>query len=334
MKILQIANYTEGVGGISVQVKLQRDKLRGEGLICDTISTKGSMVTRCKAIYELFTRGRGYDVFHIHACSGRGFLPAVLGISIGRLLKKHIILTYHGGGAERFFQSRHGIVKFFLSRTSENIVLSAFIGKVFDRFGIKYSVIPNIVELNETVFRIRPEIMPKFICLRSFYETYNIKCALRAFQIVQSEYSDASLTLLGDGPLRSECEQFVNENHLKNVIFAGQIPNGAIFDYLDKADIMVSSSRFDNMPVSILEGFNAGLLVIASNVGGVPYMVNHRIDGLLFEDDNPKDMAEQMLYALSHQNHVGMMIQNARKHLKDYSWEQLRDRYLGLYRMN
>lgn len=334
MKILQIANYTEGVGGISVQVKLQRDKLRGEGLICDTISTKGSMVARCKAICELLTSGREYDVFHIHACSDRGFLPAVLGVSIGRLLKKRIVLTYHGGGAERFFRKRHRFVKFFLSRTSENIVLSVFIGKIFDRFGFKYSVIPNIVELDETVFRIRPEIMPKFISLRSFYETYNIKCSLKAFQIVQSKYPDASLTLLGDGPLRPECEQFVNENHLKNVIFAGQIPNGAIFDYLDSADIMVSSSRFDNMPVSILEGFNAGLLVIASDVGGVPYLVSHRINGLLFEDDNPKDMADQMLYALSHQDHVGIMIQKARKDLKEYSWEQLRDRYLSLYSTN
>ena len=81
MKVLQIANYSEMGGGISVQVKLLRDLLRGEGYTCDILSTKGSAAKRVKVICALFSKGRKYDVFHIHACSGRGFLPAVLGIS-------------------------------------------------------------------------------------------------------------------------------------------------------------------------------------------------------------------------------------------------------------
>ena len=332
MKILQIANYTEGVGGISVQVALLRDLLRNEGYTCDIVSTKGSIIKRINAVFELFIKGREYDVFHIHACSDRGFLPAVLGIRIGRLLKKRVVLTFHGGGAEGFFRRKEKFVKRYLTRTSANIVLSGFIGRVFDRYGIPYTVIPNILVADSSTFRTRTEIRPRFIGIRSLTETYNIKCTLRAFAIVLEQYPEARLTLLGSGPLKSELEQFVADHHIPNVTFVGQIPNTEISRYLDEADIMVSSSRFDNMPVSVLEGFRAGLLVISSKVGGVPYMIEDGRNGLLFESDNDRQMAEKMLAAVEDPDATLWMIANARQSLEDYRWENCREKLLALYK--
>ena len=332
MKILLIANYEEGVGGISVQVKLQRDLLRGDGNVCDILSTKGSVAKRIKAVFALLSKGRKYDVFHIHACSDRGFLPAILGINIGRLLKKRIVLTFHGGGAEGFFRKKERFVKRYLSRTSANIVLSGFIGRVFDRYGIPYTVIPNVLEADGSAFRARTEIHPRFIGIRSLTETYNIKCTLRAFAIVLEKYPDARLTLLGGGALKAQLEQFVADHHIQNVTFVGQVPNTEISRYLDEADIMVSSSRFDNMPVSVLEGFRAGLLVISSNVGGVPYMIEDGRNGLLFESDNDRQMAEKMLAAVENPDATRRMIANARQSLEDYKWENCREKLLALYK--
>ena len=332
MKILLISNFEEGVGGISVQVSMLRDKLRGEGFTCDILSTKGSISKRIKALWALLSKGRKYDVFHIHACSDRGFLPAILGINIGRLLKKRIVLTFHGGGAEGFFKRKQKLVKRYLNRTSANIVLSGFIGRVFDQYGIPYTVIPNILESDDSTFRARTEIKPKFISIRSFTETYNIKCTLKAFQAVQEKYPEATLTLLGGGPLKSELEQYVIDNHLQNVSFVGQVPNTDIYRYLDDADIMVSSSRFDNMPVSILEGFKAGLLVIASNVGGVPYMIEDGQNGLLFENKNDHQMAEKMIAAVEHPEATLQMIENAHHCLDAYKWENCREKLLALYK--
>lgn len=331
MKILLISNYTEGVGGISVQVKLLRDLLCGEGCVCDILSTKGSIAKRIRAVFALLSQGRKYDVFHIHACSDRGFFPAILGINIGRLLKKRIILTFHGGGAEGFFKRQQGLVKRYLSRTSANIVLSGFIGRVFDQYGIPYTVIPNILESDDSAFRARTDIKPKFISIRSFTETYNIKCTLRAFDAVQKKYPNATLTLLGNGPLRSELEQFVADCHLQNVTFVGQVPNTEIYRYLDEADIMVSSSRFDNMPVSILEAFKAGLLVICSKVGGVPYMIEDGRNGMLFESDDDRQMAEKMIAAVEFPEHSLEMIKKAHLSLKQYTWEVVSTRLLPLY---
>ena len=332
MKILLIANYEEGVGGISVQVKLQRDLLRRDGHDCDILSTKGSFAKRIKAVFALLSKGRGYDVFHIHACSDRGFLPAVLGIRIGCLLKKRIVLSFHGGGVKGFFRRKEKFVKRYLTRTSANIVLSGFIGRVFDRYGIPYTVIPNILESGGSTFRARTEIKPRFISIRSLTETYNIKCTLKAFGTVQEKYPDASLILLGDGPLRSELEQYAADRHLQNVFFVGQVPNTEIYRYLDNADIMVSSSRFDNMPVSVLEGFKAGLLVIASNVGGVPYMIEDGQNGYLFESDDDRQMADKMFAAVEHPESTLKMIENAYQCLDDYKWENCREKLLALYK--
>lgn len=331
MKILQIANYEEGVGGISVQVRLLRDLLCGDGYTCDILSTKGSVSKRIKAAIALLSKGRKYDVFHIHACSDRGFLPAVLGIRIGRLLRKRTVLTFHGGGAEGFFRRKQKFVKRYLTGTSANIVLSGFIGRVFDRYGIPYIVIPNVLEAGGSTFRARTEIKPRFISIRSFTDTYNIKCTLKAFETVREKYPDASLTLLGSGPLKSELEQYVSDRQLQNVVFAGQVPNSEIYRYLDQADIMVSSSRFDNMPVSVLEGFKAGLLVIASKVGGVPYMIEDGKNGLLFESDNDRQMAEKMLFAVEHPEDTLTMMENAYRCLDSYKWENCREKLLNLY---
>ena len=332
MKILQIANYTQGKGGISVQVGLLHKKLCEEGFSCDIISTKGTPIQRIRAVWRLLTKGRDYDVFHVHACSDRGFFPAVVGISVGRLLKKRIVLTYHGGGAESFFKKKTKLVRHYLTRTSANIALSGFIGNVFKEYDLPYVIIPNIIELDGGLFRKREVINPNFICTRSLVETYNIECTLKAFQIVQKEYPEATLTILGDGPLRESLENFVKGNGLQNVHFTGLVKNTEIYDYLDKADIMVSSSRADNMPVSILEGFNAGLLIIASRVGGVPYMIEDGKNGLLFTSDDAAEMAGTMIYAIRNQGNSIQMIENAHQSLTEYTWQKSRDRLINIYK--
>lgn len=332
MKILQIANYSQGKGGISVQVELLQKKLCEEGFSCDIISTKGTPLQRIRAVWHLLTKGRKYDVFHVHACSDRGFFPAVVGISVGRLLQKRIVLTYHGGGAKSFFKNNTKLVRHYLTRTSVNIALSGFIGNVFKKYDLPYIIIPNIIELDGRLFRKREVINPDFICARSLVETYNIECTLKAFKIVQEEYPEATLTILGNGPLRKSLEDFVKENGLHNVHFTGLVKNTEIYNYLDKADIMVSSSRADNMPVSILEGFNAGLLVIASNVGGVPYMIEDGKNGLLFTSDDAVEMADKMLFAIKNQEVSIQMIENAHRSLTEYTWQKSKDRLINIYK--
>ena len=330
-KVLLIANYKPGTGGISGQVEKLHAYLDKEGVANEVFSTKGSLAYRIQVPFKLLKVAKDYEVLHVHSCSQWGFITTVLGVWAGKRLKKKVVVTYHGGGAEQFFSRHPRLVKKYLCQTDENIVLSGFLGNVFDKFQIPYTVIPNIVELEEGRFCPRATIEPKFISIRTLSPLYNIECIIKAFKVVKKACPSARLTIVGDGPSRDSLEQFVRSESIQDVTFEGRVDNARIYEYLNQSDIMLSAPRIDNMPVSVLEGFNAGLLVISSNVGGVPYMIEDEVNGLLFESNNSMALAEKMMWALSHQDESHNMIDNAKEAVKLYSWECVREKIFELY---
>lgn len=85
------------------------------------------------------------------------------------------------------------------------------------------------------------------------------------------------------------------------------------------------------MPVSVLEGMNAGLLVVSSNVGGVPYMIEDGVNGLLFESKNAEALAGKMILAVEKQEMVKSMINKGNQSLGKYTWASVRKQLLPLY---
>ena len=331
-RILFVANYSKGLGGISGQVEYLVRYLSKEPLFSvEVFSTKGSLLKRFMRFFSLMRVAREYDVLHIHGCSFRGFLPVVFGVVAGKVCHKKLVVTYHGGDASAFFSKHPRWVKFWLMKADKRVVLSGFLKAVFDQYSIPAFIIPNVVELDDGLYVEKEAIRPRFISVRHLRELYNIPCILKAFEKVQNHIPEAALTILGDGDKRKELEQYVKDRNLKNVTFVGQVPNDAIGTYLKANDIMLSSPRVDNMPVSLLEAFSAGLLVISSNVGGVPFMINHGNTGLLFDSDDDAALAEAMLWAVSRQKESLQMIRNAKKEVGAYSWSSIREKTLELY---
>ena len=331
MKVLLICNYKPSVGGISGQVGLLQKYLRAEGHTTDIFSTKASVLQRLLLPMRLLRVARSYDVLHIHCCSGWGFLPAVVGVSVGRWLKKQLVLTYHGGGGEKFFDKHPHLVYQYLTRTDANIVLSGFLAKIFDKHHLPYTIIPNIIELDDKQYRLRETLKPNFICTRAHEELYNIPCILRAFQKVLTELPEASLTLVGDGSQHEALAEMAKEMGLANVSFTGRVDNTEIYTYLDQADIFLSSPTVDNMPVSVLEAMNAGLLVISSRVGGVPYMIRNGVNGLLFDSNDSNKLAELMLWSVENQAIAKAIIQQGHKEVKRYQWEGVKEQIYSVY---
>lgn len=331
-RVLYIANFIPKRGGISGQVEyLVQNISQDETFFAEIFSTKRPFFERIFCFFSLLNKSRSFDVLHIHGCSFRGFLPVVYGVAVGKIWKKRIIVTYHGGDADLFFSRHPRWVRHWLMKADERVVLSGFLKVIFDKYSIPACVIPNIVELPKDIYVDKELLRPRFISVRHLRDLYNIPCMLRAFERVQSQVPEARLTILGEGDKRDELERFVAERKLNHVRFVGQVPNGEVGNYLKENDFLLSSPRIDNMPVSLLEAFSAGLLVISSNVGGVPYMVDPGRTGLLFESDNDKEMAEQMLWALSNQRESLQMIKNAKEEVLNYSWEKVGKQIKSLY---
>lgn len=331
MRVLLICNYKPGVGGISGQVEILQRMLRKDGHEAEIFSTKASVLRRLMLPRQLKRKAKQYDVLHIHCCSYWGFIPAVLGVTVGRRLGKRVILTYHGGGGDVFFAKHTRLVKHYLSRTDANIALSGFIGEVFDRYDIPHTIISNIIELDATQYRERTTIHPNYICVRAHEELYNIPCILRAFKQVQQVLPEATLTLVGDGSQHSVLMQMAKEMQLCNVIFTGRVDNSEIYNYLGKADVMLSTPTVDNMPVSLLEAMNAGLLVISTKVGGVPYMIKNGNTGLLVPSDDSDALAERMLWAIKNNTMARAIIHQAHNAVNKYQWEGVKDKLYSIY---
>lgn len=331
MKVLLICNYKLGVGGISGQVELLQKHLREEGHSAEIFSTKASMLRRLLLPLDLISVANRYDALHIHCCSGWGFLPAVMGVTAGRWLKKRIVLTYHGGGGENFFDKHPRLVHHFLTHTDTNIVLSGFLAKIFEKHNIPYTIIPNIIELDDTQFRQRDILKPNYICTRAHEELYNIPCILRAFHKTLTELPEATLTLVGTGSQHEQLVNMTKEMGLKNVTFTGRVDNKEIYRCLDRADIFLSAPTVDNMPVSVLEAMNAGLLVISSRVGGIPYILKNGTNGLLFDSDDSDKLAELMLWSVENQTLAKAIIQQGHQSVRNYRWENIKNKIYTTY---
>jgi glycosyltransferase involved in cell wall biosynthesis len=331
MNVLLICNYKPKVGGISGQVDILQKMLQADVHTAEVFSTKAPLLRRMLLPFKLKSTGKDFDVFHIHCCSNWGFLPAVVGVSVGRRLGKRIVLTYHGGGGEKFFDRHPKLVRHFLTRTDANIVLSGFLAQVFEKHGLPFATIPNILELDDSRFRLRERVQPNYICTRAHEPLYNIPCILRAFRKVQSIRPEATLTLVGDGSEHENLVQMAKELGLQNVTFTGRVANEDIYTYLDRADIMLSAPTVDNMPVSVLEAMNAGLLVISSKVGGVPYMVKNNNTGLLFDSDDSDALAGKMLWAVDNQTVARAIALQGHKAVSRYRWENIKEQLYETY---
>lgn len=336
-RVLYISNYKKGLGGINAQVDLLRDYIDHDGFTADICSTKGNPAKRIGLFVKSLFIARRYDVLHVHGCSEWGMLPVVYGVIAGKIWKKRIIVTYHGGAADGYFAKHGAFARRWLKRADKVIVLNGFLKKVFDEYQIPCVVIPNIVPLREDVYQPKKRIAPKMISVRHLTDLYRIDLIIRAFAKVVEKYPEATLDILGQGDKRDELEKLVQELEnegikelVNKVRFIGQVSNDMMYEYLKANDIMLSAPRIDNMPVSLMEAMNAGALVISSNVGGVPYMIENRKTGLLFDGDADA-LAEQIIWALEHQKESVVMIEAAHEEVKKYSWTETRKQLLPLY---
>lgn len=95
---------------------------------------------------------------------------------------------------------------------------------------------------------------------------------LRAFARVRRRVANATLVLVGWGPLESEVEALGDELGIaEHVRFLGRRDD--VEDILPACDVITLSSRREGLPLALLEGMAAGLPVVATSVGDVPTLV-------------------------------------------------------------
>src|SRR3954466_14126034 len=269
--------------------------------------------------YPLLVRElRHAAVVHVFSASYASFLLAPLpAILIARLLGKPVVLNYRSGEAPDHLR-RSAIARWALRLVDLNVVPSSFLRDVFAGFRIPSRIVANVCELDRFQYRERGPLRPRLLSTRNFEPIYNVGCTLRAFARVQARYPEASLTLVGSGPGESALRHQVRELQLRNVTFAGRVPQEEIHRFYADADIYVQTPSIDNMPASVIEAFASGLPVVATRVGGVPAILEHGVHGLLAPDDDADAVADRILALLEEPGMARQMAGVARASCRNY----------------
>ena len=276
---------------------------------------------------------RRADVVHAFSASYTSFLLAPLpAVIVARLLGKPVILNYHSGEAPDHLR-RSRIARFVMRRVVDaNLVPSAFLRDVLLSFGIDADVVPNTIDVRRFTYRSRNPMRPRLLCTRNLEPMYNVSCVLRAFARIQSRHPDATLTLVGSGSQEAALRAEAAALQLRNVTFAGRVPPSEVARYYADADIYVQAPSIDNMPLSVLEAFASGLPVVSTNVGGVPSILRHGVDGLLVPDNADEEMARRALDLLGDPALARGLADSARCTLSAYQWPVVREGWLRAYR--
>ncbi len=76
------------------------------------------------------------------------------------------------------------------------------------------------------------------------------------------------------------------------VVFAGLLDEASLQAEFSRAEALLLPSYQETAPMVVQQAMAAGLAVIASKVGGIPYQIQHDATGLLFEPGNVDELAE------------------------------------------
>lgn len=342
IKIAMIAPFSPPYGGMSNQAMLLCKFLNQSGIEICFVPTNNSTlflekvfgrlpgirtVIREGVFLSLLIRASKFcDIFHIMACSHLYFFlivtPAIL---IGFLMGRRVIVNYRGGEAETFFKKK-GRPAFRMLQVADTVIVpSRYLEDIFKKMGLKTTKIPNIVETNRFEYRL-PEIRPQeeitFICTRQFELYYDVETVVRAFSIVKKSLPHAQLILVGEGSLQAVLIALVKNLNLDDsVFFRGKVNPEQIPLVLKASDIYVNASVVDNYPNSILEAFAAGLPVVTTCAGGIPFLVENNKNGILVGLRDYTSMAKAMIQLAKDQD-LSRRLSRAGKRVADsHSWD-------------
>jgi glycosyltransferase involved in cell wall biosynthesis len=275
---------------------------------------------------------KNVDVAHIFSASYSSFLVAVVPAwAIAKIRGKQTLINYHSGEARGHLRGSR-IARAVLRRTGRVVTPSAYLVDVFREFGLQAAPVPNIVDLSQFTFRIRQPLRPHLVCTRGFHPYYCLDVVVKAFALVKQEFPEATLDLVGGGPLENEIRQLVSDLKLDGVKFCGVASRNDIGRYYDRADIFINASRLDNMPVSVLEAFASGTPVISTEPEGMRYLVEHGRTGLLSEVGDAEALAKNVKRVLCDPQLASTLSVNALEELQRYHWGKVREQWLEVYR--
>lgn len=271
------------------------------------------------------------DVVHTHIGASRYALPVA--VLCGIPIKLH---TVHNVAQQEQEKAGKIINKYLFKHCGVvPVALSEEVKKTVEEvYGIperKIPVVFNGIDLSKCQIRLNYAKKETFKILHigRFMDVKNHSLVLKSFAEFAKKHPDARLQLIGDGELRKEMEQLAAELGVaKEVQFAGLQSN--VYPWLHDADAFILPSKYEGMPMTLIEAMGTGLPIIASVVGGISDMLEDGESALLIPPTQQElEFALERIY--SDEALRRSLGESALKASKKFSATEMARKYMEIY---
>lgn len=139
------------------------------------------------------------------------------------------------------------------------------------------------------------------VCIGRLSAVKNHPLLINTFDRIADQIPDARLLIVGDGEERDTVEALVRSlSATDRIQLMGQ--RNDISDILHAADLLVLTSTFEGIPLTIQEAMAAGTPVLATAVGGVPELVVHEESGLLVDSGDFEALGKALIQIVNNED--------------------------------
>ncbi len=345
MKILHIVNHTKPLNGnVNVAVDLactqaqmgHSVKLISQGGYFDEVLSNSSVehikvdftrrpLTLLKALRDLWITLKDYqpEIVHAHMMT-----VALLSFLFRPFFNFRLITTVHNEFEKSAILMGVGDLVVAVSQAVAN--------KMVDR-GIPYSKLRVVINgvigtprLSSTLPSPKPLSHPAVIYVGGLHPRKAVDDLIEAFAITAHRITKAHLYIIGAGPCRDAYEKQAAETGVTDrIIFCGGEMDPRT--YLLSGDLFILASHAEPGGLVIAEARSCGCAVIATQVDGIPEMLEGGKAGLLVPSKRPDLLAESMIQVLSDEQILTDLKQRSLRNIDFFIIERAAKDYLAIY---
>lgn len=279
-----------------------------------------------------WARQNGINLFHTHG--SRGNLLGRLG---AKFLGIPSLTTVHSSLAHDYLSPWSarialGLERLTLPLSSKIITVSDFLAKeVASRGGRNLKTIYNgqapifIADpyTNRLHFRCQWGIPTDAVVIGTIgrlHPTKGHSNLIKAAALIRSEVPKLHLLLIGDGPLYHELELELQSHAIPHTL-TGYLANA--YQALPAMDIFTLPSVSEGMGLVLLEAMQAGIPIVAANVGGIPEVVRTGRDGLLVPSGDISKFAEALINIIDNPDLAKSLVLSGKSRWSMFSIENM-----------
>lgn len=331
--ILYIGNKLDTPKSNISSITIIGSLLEKEGYQLKYASDKANKVIRMlDMIGSLLSNKSNIDYVLIDTYSTINFYYALIISQLCRFFNLKYIPILHGGNLEKRLKYSPKLCKIIFEKAHKLVSPSDFLKNTFISYGysnIEY--IPNTIEIKNYEFLKKDFEAPRLLWVRSFSKIYNPKLAVLILDNLVKKGYKAELCMVGpdtDGTLK-EVKQLAKELNL-NVNFTGKLSKIEWIELSRDYNIFINTTNYDNMPLSVIEAMALGLPIVSTNVGGMPYLIENGVDGLLVRPNNVYEMSNAVIEIVCNIELRENLIKNMRKNSVKFDWKNVRIKWKKL----